>query len=200
MTTPGRSDAIIIGAGIVGAACGAALARDGWRVTILDKSFASSGTTSVGMGHLVVMDDSPAQLALTAYSVRLWNELAGSMDRRAEYDRCGTLWLAEDESQLVAVRAKQQAYMSAGVHAEVLAPNELFEAEPSLRRDLVGALLVPEDSVLYPPGAALNLLGVAAARGKRHHGQDRRRAPHDCPLSVSGAQKRGRAGKPRGPS
>lgn len=165
MTSPGRSDAIIIGAGIVGAACAAALARDGWRVTILDKSFASSGTTSVGMGHLVVMDDSPAQLALTAHSVRLWNELAGSMDRRAEYDRCGTLWLAEDESQLEAVRVKQRAYMSAGVHAELLVPNELFDAEPSLRRDLVGALLVPGDSVLYPPGAALHLLGVAASRG-----------------------------------
>jgi glycine/D-amino acid oxidase-like deaminating enzyme len=163
--TPGRSDAIIIGAGIVGAACAAALARDGWRVTVLDKSFASSGTTSVGMGHLVVMDDSPEQLALTAYSVRLWNELAGSMDRRAEYDRCGTLWLAEDGSQLEAVRAKRGAYTSAGVYAQLLAPSELFDAEPNLRRDLVGALLVPEDSVLYPPGAALHLLGIASSHG-----------------------------------
>lgn len=165
MTTPGRSEAIVIGAGIVGSACAAALARDGWHVTILDKSFASSGTTSVGMGHLVVMDDSPEQLALTAYSVRLWNELRLSIDRRAEYDGCGTLWLAEDESQLDAVRAKQSAYASAGAGAEILAPGELFDAEPNLRRDLVGALLVPGDSVLYPPGAALHLLRVAASHG-----------------------------------
>ena len=94
--TAGRSDAIVVGAGIVGAACAAALARDGWRVTVLEKSFASSGTTSVGMGHLVVMDDSPEQLALTRYSLGLWRELASELDGRSELDRCGTLWVAED--------------------------------------------------------------------------------------------------------
>jgi glycine/D-amino acid oxidase-like deaminating enzyme len=51
------------------------------------------------------------------------------------------------------------------VHADVLGRDELFEAESSLRRDLVGALLVPGDSVLYPPGAALHLLRVAASHG-----------------------------------
>ncbi|HEY7396043.1 MAG TPA: FAD-dependent oxidoreductase, partial [Gemmatimonadaceae bacterium] len=75
-----RSDAIVVGAGIVGAACAAALTDDGWRVTIVDRAFASSGTTSVGMGHVVVMDDSPEQLALTAYSERLWRDLAPELD------------------------------------------------------------------------------------------------------------------------
>ncbi len=159
------SDAIVVGAGIVGAACAAALAREGWRVTILEKSFASSGTTSVGMGHLVVMDDSPEQLGLTAHSVRLWRELAASLDARSEYDPCGTLWLAEDESQLTMLRAKHDVYAAAGVRAELVDSTQLFEAEPNLRRDLIGALLVPGDSVVYPPGAALHLLHVAAARG-----------------------------------
>jgi glycine/D-amino acid oxidase-like deaminating enzyme len=62
---PATSDAIVVGAGIVGAACGEALARDGWRVSILEQAFAASGTTAAGMGHIVVMDDSPEQLALT---------------------------------------------------------------------------------------------------------------------------------------
>jgi glycine/D-amino acid oxidase-like deaminating enzyme len=165
VSVPGRSDAIVIGAGIVGAACAAALARDGWRVTILEKSFAASGTTSAGMGHLVVMDDSPQQLALTAYSLRIWRDLAPSLDRHSEYDPCGTLWLAEDETQLDAVRAKHEVYAAASVHTEVVGARELFEMEPNLRRDLVGALLVPGDSVVYPPGAALALLHVAVTYG-----------------------------------
>lgn len=160
-----RSDAIVVGAGIVGAACAAALARDGWRVTILEKSFASSGTTSVGMGHLVVMDDSPEQLALTKYSLRLWRELAPTLDRRAEVDACGTLWVAEDESQLVALHAKRDVYASADIATEVLDARALSEAEPNLRRDLVGALRVPHDSVVYPPGATLGLLDDARANG-----------------------------------
>ena len=160
-----RSDAIVVGAGIVGAACAAALARDGWRVTILERSFASSGTTSVGMGHLVVMDDSPEQLALTAYSLRLWRELAPAFDARVELDSCGTLWVAEDESQLGALRAKRDAYAAAGVPTEVLDARDLARAEPNLRTDLVGALRVGGDAVVYPPGAALALIEMARADG-----------------------------------
>jgi glycine/D-amino acid oxidase-like deaminating enzyme len=160
-----RSDAIVVGAGIVGAACAAALARDGWRVTILEKSFASSGTTSVGMGHLVVMDDSPEQLALTKYSLRLWRELAPTLDRRAELDVCGTLWVAEDESQLAALHAKRDVYASVGLGTEVLDAQALSDAEPNLWRDLIGALRVPDDSVVYPPGATLGLLDAARANG-----------------------------------
>ena len=160
-----RSDAIVVGAGIVGAACAAALARDGWRVTIFERSFASSGTTSVGMGHLVVMDDSPEQLALTKYSLRLWRELTPILDRRAELDACGTLWVAEDEAQLEALRAKRELYATADVATEVLDAQALCEAEPNLRRDLAGALRVTHDSVVYPPGATLSLLDDARKHG-----------------------------------
>jgi glycine/D-amino acid oxidase-like deaminating enzyme len=160
-----RSDAIVVGAGIVGAACAAALARDGWRVTILERSFAGAGTTSVGMGHLVVMDDSPEQLALTQYSLRLWRELAPSLAARSELDPCGTLWVAEDESQLGALRAKRDVSAAAGVDTEVLEARDVWNVEPNLRRDLVGALRVPGDGVVYPPGAGLDLIDQARAHG-----------------------------------
>ena len=167
MNGPGSSDAIVVGAGIVGAACAAALSRDGWRVTVLEKSFAASGTTAAGMGHLVAMDDSPEQLALTAYSERLWSELAPELDPRSELDRCGTLWIAEDESQLSALLSKHVAYAAAGVASEILDATALADAEPRLRAGLVGALRVADDSVVYPPGAALRLLEIARAHGAR---------------------------------
>jgi glycine/D-amino acid oxidase-like deaminating enzyme len=159
------SDAIVVGAGIVGASCAAALAREGFRVTVLDRSFAASGTTSVGMGHIVVMDDSPEQLALTAYSARLWRELRSRLGGRTEYDACGTLWIAENAEQLAALDAKRSTYAAAGVRSEVIDAPALRDAEPGLRLDLLGALLVPEDAVIYPPGAALDLLDIARERG-----------------------------------
>jgi glycine/D-amino acid oxidase-like deaminating enzyme len=159
------SSAIVVGAGIVGAACAAALSRDGWRVTIIDRAFASAGTTSVGMGHLVVMDDSPEQLALTSYSLRLWRELSSSLDVRSEHDPCGTLWIAEDESQLAAVKAKHDVYAAAGVATEVIDDAALARAEPNLRAGLVGALRVPGDAVVYPPGVTMRLLEAARSRG-----------------------------------
>ncbi len=158
-------DAVVVGAGIVGAACAEALSRSGMSVLVLDASFAGSGTTAAGMGHLVVMDDSPAQLALTAYSGRLWAALAPELPRNVEHEACGTLWVAEDDEQLEAVRAKQSVYADSGVATEILSPAQLAEAEPHLRPGLAGALLVRGDAVIYPPNGARALLQRAIANG-----------------------------------
>ncbi len=165
MTHTASPDAIVVGAGIVGAACAAALAGEGMRVLVLEAGIAGGGTTAAGMGHLVVMDDSPAQLALTAWSVRLWREMAPFLPPPAEWDPCGTLWVAEDAAQMAAVHAKAALYRSAGIRSEVLDAAALAAAEPRLRPGLAGALLVPDDAVLYPPGAALHLVRAAREAG-----------------------------------
>ena len=164
MTTR-RPDAIIVGAGIVGAACAVALSRDGLDVLVVDADVAALGTTAAGMGHLVVMDDSPEQLALTTYSTALWAAQAETLQASAELEWCGTVWVAEDGDQLETVRDKQRTYASAGVATEVLDERALLEAEPNLRQGLAGGLLVPGDGVIYPPSAAVALLALARERG-----------------------------------
>ena len=158
---------IVVGAGIVGAACAEALARDGASVLVLDSRFASAGVTSAGMGHIVVMDDSPGELALTALGRRLWAELLPDLPEDCEDDPCGTLWIAADEAEMEAVRSKAQALSREGVEAAILSAAELALAEPNLRAGLAGALLVPGDRVLYPPAAARRLLDRAKANGAR---------------------------------
>jgi glycine/D-amino acid oxidase-like deaminating enzyme len=161
----GGADAIVIGAGIVGAACAEALARDGLRVTILDASPPGGGATAAGMGHIVVMDDSEAQFQLTSYSRDLWNRLAPELPPRIEFEARGTLWVAADEEEFGAVREKQQFYTRRGVRVETLDERQLAEAEPNLRRGLAGALRVPDDSVIYAPCAAQWMVEQAVARG-----------------------------------
>jgi glycine/D-amino acid oxidase-like deaminating enzyme len=164
-TTTARHDAIVVGAGIVGAACAHALARDGLRVLVLDARYPAGGSTSAGMGHLVVMDDSPGQLALTALSTALWRDLAPALPPAVEYDACGTIWVAADESQLDAVRTKRDVYAQHGIASEVLDSRELATLEPKLRPGLAGGLLVPGDGVVYQPRATLWLLEQARAAG-----------------------------------
>jgi glycine/D-amino acid oxidase-like deaminating enzyme len=158
-------DAIVVGAGIVGAACARALARDGLRVLVLDARYAAGGTTAAGMGHLVVMDDSPPQLALTSLSVSLWRDLAPAFPAELEYETCGTIWVAADEAQLDAVRAKQRLYAAHGIASELLDRRGLAALEPHLRPGLPGGLLVPGDAVIYQPRATLWLLDEARAHG-----------------------------------
>jgi glycine/D-amino acid oxidase-like deaminating enzyme len=154
-------DAVVIGAGIVGAACAHELAHEGLRVGIVERDIIGGGATAAGMGHVVVMDDSSAQIALTQYSQSLWNELADALPANVEYDRCGTLWIAADEEEMHEVRRKHALYTAAGVPTEILDAQALAEAEPNLRKPLAGALLVPSDAVLYPPCAAACLIAGA---------------------------------------
>jgi D-hydroxyproline dehydrogenase subunit beta len=158
-------DVVVIGAGIVGSACAAECAREGLSVAIVEAGIIGGGATAAGMGHLVVMDDSEAQFALTRYSQQLWDEIAGELPREVEHDACGTIWIAADDKEMAEARRKARVYSDRGVPVEILDAQSLAEAEPQLRPGLVGGLRVPGDSVIYPPCAAQYFVDQALARG-----------------------------------
>jgi glycine/D-amino acid oxidase-like deaminating enzyme len=158
-------EAIIVGAGIVGAACADELARRGLRVGVIDRDVIGSGATAAGMGHIVVMDDSEPQFALTRYSQTLWQALERDLPEDVEFEQCGTIWVAADDDEMLEVQRKCDYYRTGGVPAEILDHAHLKELEPNLREGLSGGLLVPEDAVLYPPCAARFLMERAQKHG-----------------------------------
>ena len=158
-------DVVIVGAGIVGAACADEFARRSFRVAIVDRDIVGSGATAAGMGHIVVMDDSEAQFALTRYSQQLWQALRPTLPDDVEYEQCGTIWVAADEEEMAEVWRKQKYYAARGVPTEVLDTQSMRQVEPNLRGGIVGGLLVPEDGVLYAPCAAHFLIERAQERG-----------------------------------
>jgi glycine/D-amino acid oxidase-like deaminating enzyme len=160
-------DAVIVGCGIVGAACAMEFARRGMRVAAVDREMVGGGATAAGMGHIVAMDDSDAQFTLTRYSQRLWQQLRPELPDDVEYEQCGTVWVAADEEEMNEVRRKHDYYRSRGVPTEVLESRRLKELEPNLRDGFVGGLLVPEDGVLYPPCAARFLIERAQECGAK---------------------------------
>ncbi|MDE3202526.1 MAG: FAD-binding oxidoreductase [Acidobacteriota bacterium] len=171
MTTASEFDVAIAGGGIVGCTCALACAQRGLRVAIVERDTWGSGATAAGMGHIVVMDDSEAQFALTRYSQQLWSAM--DLPAAAEYEQTGTLWIAADKDELEAAERKQAWYTARGVPAHMLTVHELYEAEKHLAPGLAGALLIPEDGVIYPPVAALALGQRAEALGaKRFAGRE----------------------------
>lgn len=158
-------DVAIAGAGIVGAACAMECAAAGLNVVVAEPGPIGGGATAAGMGHVVVMDDSPAQIALTLYSRTLWMEMIPELPGDCEYLPCGTFWVAADDEEMDEVRRKHQVAESGGTpyRTEVLDGREVAEAEPHLRGGLAGALYVPEDSTVYPPCAARYFLEKSRA-------------------------------------
>ncbi len=160
-------DIVIIGAGIVGSACAAECAREGLSVAIVEAGIIGGGATGAGMGHLVVMDDSEAQFALTRYSQQLWDEISDELPREVEHEACGTIWIAADDEEMAEAQRKAKFYFDRGVAVEILDSHSLAEIEPQLRPGLAGGLRVPGDSVIYPPSAAQYFVDQALARGAR---------------------------------
>ncbi len=158
-------DVIIVGAGIVGSAVARQCAAHGWRVAVVEASVPSGGATAAGMGHVVVMDDSAAQLALSAYSRSLWRDDLATMPESVEFESCGTVWVAADDEEMAEVRNKHRSFAESGIDAEVLSALELAREEPNLRAGLAGGLLVPGDGVVYPPAAAAFYLEQARCGG-----------------------------------
>jgi len=158
-------DVLIVGAGIIGTAVARECARAGMRIAIIEDNTPGGGITGAGMGHLVVMDDSPAQLALTSYSRELWREDAKNLPSTVEYESRGTIWVAADDEEMAEVHAKQKSYASANVVSHVLDSAALAQQEPNLRVGLAGGLLVPDDGVIYAPAAAAHYLRQALQLG-----------------------------------
>ncbi|MEU4831751.1 FAD-dependent oxidoreductase [Streptosporangium sp. NPDC023615] len=71
-------DVVVIGAGVVGAACAYYAARAGLDVVVVDRGPVAGGTTGAGEGNILVSDKEPGpELDLALLSNRLWRDLAG---------------------------------------------------------------------------------------------------------------------------
>ncbi len=155
----------MVGGGIVGCACAYYLSQAFKRVAVVEPGPIGGESTAAGMGHIVVMDDSPAEFALTHYSQELWNGLYPEMPASCEVRQTGTMWVAADEEEFSHLAGKQRFYAKRGVQTEILDDKALAEAEPSLRKGLCGGLRVPGDSVMYPMTAAGWLMSQAQRNG-----------------------------------
>lgn len=172
-------DVRVYGAGIVGAACAYFLARAGAEVEVVDSGAPGGGATGAGMGHLVVVEDSPERLTLTSRSLALWRDLLSWIE--CEALPCGTLWLAENEAEFAHCRAMGDRLADAEVQAELLDERALREAEPALRPGLPGALRVPADWSIYAPKAAARLLETPGIRLRRGDAREWRAEANEPP-------------------
>lgn len=163
MSGHSRHDLIIIGAGIVGAACVEAAVAAGLRVAVVESGAIGGGASAAAMGHLVAMDGDPHELALCVYSLQRWQRWASWPE--SEHQRCGTLWVAREAQELEGVSARVAALAEVGVHAEAVDARGLYALEPALAAGMHGGMHVADDAVVYPPRVAWRLIDEACRAG-----------------------------------
>jgi glycine/D-amino acid oxidase-like deaminating enzyme len=161
MLTDRPSDVVVVGAGIVGAACAYYAARAGLSVTLIERSTVGSGTTSRGEGNILVSDKAPGpELDLALWSVRLWQEIGADLgvDRIELEDKGGLVVATDALESLHRFAAAQEA---AGVTAVRVPSDGLRDLEPHLADDLPGGVHYPQDMQVQPVLAAAALVHAA---------------------------------------
>jgi glycine/D-amino acid oxidase-like deaminating enzyme len=164
---------VVIGAGIVGAACARELAGAGCSVTVLDRNAPAGATSAHGEGNVLVSDKGPgAELDLALWSNRLWPQvLADIAERtsidvdRVEWEPKGGIVVATTIDGARALRAFANTQRAAGVRLDELDADALADAEPNLTNEVTAAFHYPQDAQVQPAAATTVLLAAAVAAG-----------------------------------
>jgi D-hydroxyproline dehydrogenase subunit beta len=163
------SDVVVVGAGIIGAACAYFGARAGLSVTVLDRGAVGGGTTSRCEGNILVSDkEAGPELDLALASRGLWLQLAAEHGGDAfELEEKGGLVVATGDPGLASLRAFAAGQGAIGVTAVPVSGGDLREYEPNLAEDLPGGTYYPQDLQVQPVLAAASLLAAARDLGAR---------------------------------
>lgn len=166
------ADVVVIGAGIVGAACAYYAGRAGLRVTVVDRGAIACGTTGAGEGNLLVSDKQPGpELDLMLRSLRRWREIGEACGPDAiELEPKGGLVVAAGEPSLGMLRDLGERQRGEGVEVLDLTADDLPGVEPHLCAGLAGGARYPQDLQVQPMLATAHLLRLAASEyGVRLH-------------------------------
>ena len=167
-----QADVLIVGGGIIGAACAREFAAQGLSVSVIERGALGGGATAASMGHLLVVDGESGSAAdraehqLSLRSMQLWQQWLQSQPQRAaevEQQQLGTLWVAADDEEFALAERKAQWLSAQGLAASVIDAARLQQLEPALRPGLRGALHVPGDGRVYPPKLAAQWLAESGA-------------------------------------
>ncbi|MDZ4373909.1 MAG: NAD(P)/FAD-dependent oxidoreductase [Phenylobacterium sp.] len=159
-------DAVVVGAGAVGLACGYALARRGLGVAVLEADVAigqgvSSRNSEVIHGGLYYATGS-LKARLCVEGRRLLYAFCAA--RQVTFDRCGKLVVATAEAELSRLgEIREQARQNDVEGVVELTRAQALAMEPELA--CAGALLSPESGVFDSHGYMLALQGEIEAAG-----------------------------------
>lgn len=161
-------DVIVIGAGVTGCAVARYLTRYTLSVAVLEKAAdVADGTSKANTGIVHSGHDAATGSLKAKFNVagnRMMPQLCAQL--KVPFKNNGTVVLAFDEAQLEEARGLIAQAEKNGVEGvRVLSKQELFEKEPNVSKNAVGALYAPTGGIVCPYMLTVALAENAAVNG-----------------------------------
>lgn len=159
-------DAIVIGAGVVGATSALALTNAGLKVLVVDRGNIASGTTSAGEGNILVSDKEPGpELELALRSRDAWFEINEDVGGGFELEAKGGVVVARSEAGVKGLFGLTAKQLTVGIQVQNLQVQELRELEPNLSHAITNGAFYPQDSQCQPMLATAVIFKAVKDRG-----------------------------------
>ena len=159
-------DAIVIGAGVVGASTALALTNAGLKVLVIDRGPVASGTTGAGEGNILVSDKEPSpELTLALRSRDAWFEVNADIDGGFELEDKGGVVVSRSEKGIADLKKLAALQRAAGIDAQEVNGAELQKLEPFISKNVEFGVLYPQDAQCQPMLAAAQMLRAVRKRG-----------------------------------
>lgn len=177
----GACDLIVIGGGVTGLSAALHAAREGARVTLLERGWLNAeasggnagslhlqllswdfGTKAVGGGGLQLQT-----LPLQQESIALWGDLERDLKADFEMETTGGLMVAETPDQIPFLERKAASEATVGIHTEVIGPERLRQIAPGISKRMVAAAWCPGEGKINPLAASRALMRAARDAGAR---------------------------------
>jgi glycine oxidase len=148
------TDALVIGAGIIGASCAWRLAQAGLSVSILDRSAPGSEASQAALGVLTFhgrTDVMPEPLQVLSrksadFFPAIVEELREVTGYQIYFRQEGQLILAIEQHELAELERTLHVNREAGVEMQQASVDEAVLMEPNLNPEIAGALYSPSDA------------------------------------------------------
>ena len=168
MSLPARADAVIVGAGCIGASIAYHLAQHGVKALVLEREkIAGNGSTGHCAGGVRQQFTTPVNVALSKISIEAFARMNEELAYEGElYWPVGYLFCVPDQARWTRFKANAAAQRALGVAVEELTPEEVARRWPLLATgDLVGATFCATDGLADPHGVTAAYLAAAKRLG-----------------------------------
>jgi glycine/D-amino acid oxidase-like deaminating enzyme len=165
---PKTADAVIIGAGVIGASIAYHLTRHGIRPLVFEKSDPAAGSSGACDGLVFMQSKKPGlHLKLALESRRRFDGLMDQIGGSIEFRSPGGMCLIESAAEFAAMRFFVAEQRASGLDVELIDGDEARRREPCLSRKVIAATFSALDSQVNPYALAFAFLRAAKSAGAR---------------------------------